>query len=651
MFGRKSLIISVTILFCYTVAGAATPSKGKLPEQVQNATVAVNRTKALALTILKQVKHIDTECRDQNGAPIKEKVPTAHNIIAKMERMHEAFEANATTASGLLAQTEQMLAALPPDDASRSVYQPQLIKMKADLAKYRRAVNRYYERTIRDFGKPAPSLPAPAGLAAGEKFSLHGEVGGSLGHSAYKRPNANPINEASSSDISLNVKGQYTPSNLTNVLFSLNHNSTVRRREIGLTNVKGTVIQHFSPHLTGRAGLDLSKYSDKANNVVNYSELGVFARLDYGGSTSHFFGELKRTSRGYGNLKTANYAVLKFNGGATLAAGKGNMKLGLTYLKKTNETKALDHVELNPRFIWQFAPSGSEVGISYHQFTHPEQNKSPADNNRIKAHLHLVKQHGASTVKWGPEVYAYQFPNNDTNNYYDFKLIRQSSSFGEAVVSARWEIVYRMYDDSLKFDFAQVQYRKNKYPAGTGKYSKFNLAARYYTTSSDKDDPMRFSHVHPPHTLDVYLAFGWMKTGAAWLKRLSIGPVLGTKFYFDTERADAFDENLVEVDYLYRNPQNSARVGFELGFTAVSDQGIRWKGDISYVHSFMYNAKPLASTHIMKIASTVTYPINPQWMVDGYARFHQTRANVKSAADLDKSGVGVEVTYFFDVVQ
>ena len=50
-----------------------------------------------------------------------------------------------------------------------------------------------------------------------------------------------------------------------------------------------------------------------------------------------------------------------------------------------------------------------------------------------------------------------------------------------------------------------------------------------------------------------------------WLRTLSIGPILATKAYIDTERSDAFDDNFVDVDFVARNPRNTVRIGFEGG--------------------------------------------------------------------------------------
>lgn len=207
-----------------------------------------------------------------------------------------------------------------------------------------------------------------------------------------------------------------------------------------------------------------------------------------------------------------------------------------------------------------------------------------------------------------------------------------------------------MYQDTLRFDFAQAQYRRNSRPIGAGFYSRFNLAARYYIEASDKDDSLRFSNVHPPHTVDVYYRFGWSRSSKGTLRTLSIGPVLATKAFLDTERADAFDEDIVDVDFLLRNPQNSARIGFDVAAGLAIDPGITAHAELSFIQTALYNADPIRSVGILELKIRFTYPVNREWFVDGYGNLHSTRADIESSADLDKSQVGVQVRYLFDVL-
>jgi hypothetical protein len=641
---RRLLLVLLSLVLCTSVFAA---SDEQLQQRFDDTRRYVNRSRGLTLSILKQIKQLDQECRGRDGTPLMGRSSEAQNRIARIKPLMEAFDVSTDESLELLHKLSRDLG----KGLSSSKYDPEIRKMKDDLSKYRRHVNRYYLKTINDFGEPIAPTQFAEMPASGEQFAVTGEATIGLGSSKYKRPNASPKVSASSSDISIGINARYAQSERTGIFGRLSHKSTVQRREIGLTDFGVSVAHQLSPRASAKAGFDLSKYSDKDNDVANYSQKGIFTRFDFVTPRLRMNADIKYQSRGYSNLDNADYKTTTFTSNGTLPMGQGNLKLRLRYLKRSNDVDALDHTELNPSFVYQFNSAGSQFGVSHQQFKRPNADDSPLESNRLKLHLYMARRSAMSGKKWGPEINMYKYPNRDEADMTDFKLIYQSHLRGKRTVMIRMDAVYRRHQDTLQFDFAQFQYRRNSRPVGRGKYSRLNLAARYYLEASDKDDSLRFSNVHPPHTLDVYYGCGWQMPSASWLRTLSIGPILGTKAYFDTERSDAFDEDIVDVDFVLRNPQNNVRVGLEVAAGIAIDPGITGRAELSYIYSALYNADPIRTTSIFELKIRFSYPVNREWFVDGYTNLHSTRAEIASAADLDKSDIGVQVRYLFDVRQ
>jgi hypothetical protein len=328
--------------------------------------------------------------------------------------------------------------------------------------------------------------------------------------------------------------------------------------------------------------------------------------------------------------------------------GSGKAKIGIDYLKKSNDVKLLDHREVAPYFSWLISRSGSSLNLKYQQFTHPEEDDSPRDNNRIKASYLNKKVSPTGSVSFGPEVALYRYPNDEDKNFADFALIYQKQDRGRKVAMRTWRAVYRAYDDTTKFDFAQVTFRRSSRPMRSGIATEMNLAARYYTEESDKDDPLRFASVHPPHTLDYYHSIGWAVATSGQIRNLTLGPIWGATFYVDTERDDAFDN---DVDYVAQNPANSALGGVQARAQIMPTPLLRIRGDLLYKLRFFYNAEPTRRQSRAEIKLAGLYAVNPQVEVEGWANLRLTTADTDAASDLEETDIAFRVRYLFDVIQ
>ena len=632
--------------------GSSARAGDALQERFDEYQVSVNRARGLALSVLKTVKYIDGQFRGADGRPLVGKTAEARTHVVKAMKLKNSFEA---TANQCDKQSDWLTKELSRRSDADAAMKTEVSGMQADIAKYRKYVNRYYDKTVADFGEPSPSAPTLANFTPGQQLSISGEAVASLGRSAYKRPNASPSVDVSATDIAFGVNARYAPRATTNVLAHVDHKSTVQQREIGLTNFGASVLQNFSSKISASAGLDYSKYSDKENDAADFSDMGLFARFDYTAGGRKVDAKLKHVKRKFGNAPTSlfgdpNYNITTLTGNAQLPFGRGALKMRLNYVEKRNDIEFLDHNEINPSITWQFTPGGSEAGVNFYQFSHPNEDDSPQDNNRMKIHYYVVKSSGAKLVRFGPEVLMYKFPNLEENEYNDFKFMYQSQSRQRGMNSTRWNIVYRMYSEDRFKDFAQLQYRREKRPLGSGKYSKYNLAGRYYTESSDKDDPLRFGTAHPPHTADLYYSFGWVMAANSWIQQWSIGPMFGSKMYFDTERDEAFGSYVDSIDFVWQNPRNTARLGIEFGAVGNAN-GMSIRATAKYYMSLQYNTDPIYTTSILEIDGRMTYPIRPEWQIEGYTRLHSTRAEdgTNSYADLDKTDIGLQVRYLFDV--
>ncbi|MBD3258962.1 hypothetical protein GF377_11050 [candidate division GN15 bacterium] len=647
---RIQFIVGLFLTTLLLVGHVLADNESSLRKSYDETEARYTRVRGLALSILKQIKEIDSECRFTSGSVKPSKVTEARTRLGRTRLLWDAFQAAAEETEQLLAATPKKLDKAEGTSTAEEVA-PKLDQISSGLKKYRDAVGQYYNKAIADFGEPMRDVPQVASMPSDQTIQVSGEVTAGLAGSQYKRPNADPVQDASSTDFDFGVNARWVPSERTNVIGRLSHESTVERREISLTNFGASVIQNFSPAFTGSAGLDLRKYADKENDLADYSDMGLFARVDLQKARSRFDAQVRTSSRGYGNFERADYSTTTLLSHAYLPLGQGMTKLKLKYLSKSteDETIARSFNEFNPAITIEFSPRGTELGVEYQTFTHTEQDDSPLDNNRLRGHLHFVKRKATGTVRVGPEVNMYSYPNADDANFSDYKFIYRASNRGEKMSYNSWEAAYRAYENESLFDFAQLRWRRQTRPIGSGRYGQSALAVRYYTEASDDSDSLRFASVHPPHSIDFEYEFGWMSSGAGWLRRIKLGPVIGHTMYLDTERSDAFDEDLVDVDFVWRNPANAARIGLEAGFDMIGGNGVTARIDAGYTLSLLYNAEPSRSTSIFEIRGRLNYPVNDRWSVDGNLDMHQTRAEVESYADLDKYNIGVQVRYLFDV--
>lgn len=99
-----------------------------------------------------------------------------------------------------------------------------------------------------------------------------------------------------------------------------------------------------------------------------------------------------------------------------------------------------------------------------------------------------------------------------------------------------------------------------------------------------------------------------------------------------------------------KHKRPNAGPGFDVAAGLAIGPGITGNVELSFIQSALYNADPIRSVGILELKIRFTYPVNREWSVDGYGNLHSTRADIESSADLDKSQVGVQVRYLFDVL-
>jgi len=321
---RRLILYSIVAALLLTMVAVA--SAKNLNKRFDELSQQVNRTRGLALSILKQIKQIDRDCRDESGNPILSRTAEAQERLGRVRLLVSSFEAGSEEAEKLLAAFSRKMSKLPSDDSLVVRVGPELGKMEADIKKLKKYVKRYYRKSIDDFGEKSPGEMAMAGPAPGAKLSISGEATAGLGSSRYKRPNANPGFKASATDISFGVKGRFVPSKRTNILANLDHKTTVQRREIGLTKFGSSVVHNLSSKATGSAGFDYLKYSDKENDLADFNDFGMFAKLDYDTNGKQFGFKVKSVKRSYTNADT-EYTTTDLSSKAALPLGRGYVKL------------------------------------------------------------------------------------------------------------------------------------------------------------------------------------------------------------------------------------------------------------------------------------------------------------------------------------
>ncbi len=636
----QSVCTIVLAAFILTVALATHTAAASAAEQFTDATKYVNRTRGLTLSILKQIKQVDKLYRSSTGAPAEGQRPAAREQLAATKLLVGSFEQTSREAEDKLRALKQN-----PEYAGKAS------AMERDVRKYRRAVNKVYGKAIDDFGEPPDRASYSATpIQPGAKLSITGEATGTLGWSGYKRPNAVPEFDQSTTDFGLGAKGKWILNEKWNIDAKLGHLSTVERVAQNRNNFGATANFAASPQLYFNGGLDWSGYNESDTDANDFSDFDLFLKSDYRGTGLRGNAMIKKSSRGYSDKAVANvadYGTFNFLANAIVPTGQGPLKLQLNYLTRSNEIKANDHKEFNPSAVLEFGPNGNEVGVSYQSLSHPEVNDSPLDATRIKAHLTVKSRIESGTKQYGPSVALYSYPNDEERNFTDLKFDYNKVSFANGSSSANFRLTYRMTGDNA-FDFAQLEYRTNKVPSGAGRYNSTNLAVRYYTEQSADDE---FFNLAPAHTIDANWRFGWNLTTSAPINRLSVGPVIGGRMFLDTERNDKFDGDLLDVDYLWQNPRNFFRLGVEAATGIVTPTGFKIDGKLGWQTVVLYNSDPKRSTKLLTLDVRGSYQINSQFFLDGDVDFHRTRADEKAFADLDRTGVRFQVRYLIDVQQ
>ncbi len=632
---------------------------GNLQDKFDDLDEQATRARGLALSILKQIKQIDKEHRSGDGIALAASKGDVQQKLGRIEKIKGIFDGtNDEVIKGLQA-LQRDLARASANHPAATALKPAIARVNTDMGKYSRAVKKYFDRTVNDFGRPASGPMAVVSPGVGDRFSITGEATAALGNGTYKRPNAIPSYKASTSDISFGVKGRFIPAERTNVLFNLDRQARIERREIATLNFGVAGVQQISDDLTATAGLKLSKFTDMNDKNQDFSTTGLFAKAALQSGGRRFGGELQTESRNYSENDSFDYSTATLLGHAFLPLSDGSLGFNLKYMMKNNDDLSLmpDHTELNPRVILKLDNGGKEAGLSFQQISHPDESNSSLDNTRIKAHFDMSKQNGPKNVRYGPAIMLYQFPNIDDGNFYDFKFKHHTSEMAKRSTTRQIDAVYRMHKDSTQFDFAQVSLSRNSRPMGSGVYSRLNLAARFYvetsyevgrTVAPGTTDTVSLEAYAEPHTLDMLYTMGWLKTSSGWYRMLTIGPLVGAKFYIDPNGEDKSNKE-TDTDYNLKNPRNFARVGIEVVLAGNTSSGVSWRGDASYSMLARYNADPVSTTNYIKVNGRVTYPVAPDWKVEGFMRLQSTKMNEKSVTDLDRFEIGVQARYLFDV--
>jgi hypothetical protein len=616
-------------------------------ERIEQTSQSMERLRALTLSLLRQIKAIQSQYGEASP-PAASAPVSVYDQLAAIELLKDSFDRNHLQLSRSIAELQRDLGQSEGDWVDNA--KEQVSALEGDLEKYRRVVNKAHEQTIDRYGKPAARTP-DAPETPLNALQLRGEIRGTLGQATHKRPNASPAIDASQTEFGFDVTARANPSQKVGLTANLNRQSTVERREITLSGFGASVDYKPNSAFTGTAGFRRTGYGESDADTLDYADFQLFANAKYKTDIWRLNGRIQRTSRGYDELEIADFTTTGLTCDGTMLRGLGNMKFRLHYQKKDySEVDGLDVTDFHPQFTWETAPNGIELGASYQSLSYPEADDSPLATKRLKAHLYRQNRGGGTRSYWGPEVARYSYPNRENSDFYDFKLVRHSQSAIDGYRTNSLRIVYRMYPDSGNYDFAQMRWQKNSRPSGSGGYGQFTLAARYYTEGSDSEGASRFSNLRPAHTVDLYWSFGWSRALTGMFKEFSFGPVLGARMYIDNERDDAYGD-FNDVDYILQNPQNTARFGGKVTLAGSTPAGMRIRGELSYVHSILYNAEPSRSTGMLNFFAQVSYPINPRLMTDFVADYHRTRADIDSSTDLDKTGVKLQVRYLFNVQQ
>lgn len=653
VFCRGALVCGVFFISMVLSPGTVQAAGAKDLQNLQlQITKTVDRSRGLARAVLTRLKEIDTAYRTADGRPLPGQAAAARQDLGRIQTLHESFVTTAGRADFLIGEFGKTYKSIQAPGSRENELRSAVDRLGADLQKYKQYVDQFFGRAQRDFGTPAApavTYTAPrAGVRPTPGLRITGEFGGVAGTSSYKQPNAAPAVDRSSSNIGLRVAGVLAPSARTQFPFQLSHENKIEQKKIGLTKLGAGVRHAANENLDLTANLDYSGYADKDDKILSFGDFIVAAGTAYHTDRLRLNLNLRRLSRSYGDNKNANYATLQLQPDVVMRAGGGTVAAGLKLFNKSNEIEALDHKEFSPFFRWEFAPGGSALNVQYQQITHPNVDDSPQDNNRLKAGLLMRKSGPAGKRSYGPDVAMYSYPHAEENDYLEFGFAYDGQTFGEKTSLSSLRLAYRMYSDTMQFDFAQATFRRNKRAAGSGFGWEMNLAGRYYTESSDEDDPLRFSNVHEPHTLDYYHRLGWTIARAGVLQEVTFGPLFGGKFYMDTERNDAFEN---DVNYVWANPRNTVLGGVHVLARVLATPAFRIGARLQWRTDFLYNADPTRKFNTTDLELTGNYQVNPRLFLDFDAKLHTTRADIESETDLEKSAITAHIRYLFDVVR
>jgi len=641
-----------TLIVLYSFAGASlladdAKSLRKLHDQVSE---SYDKSKGIAVAVLSDLKNLNQEYADAGGNPIPAKRIAARKQLARIEKLKLYFDGISDGTEKLATDFDSKYSELQSFSAMEYSYRKNIDRQLADVRRYSGYVDKFYNRAVLTYGSPirADGQMHAAMIPGGKVYTglnVNGELNASLGGASYKRPNASPSVDYSSAEFGLRLNGGMTPTPTTNLSFQFGRRNTVQQRKIALTNIGAGLLQAAGDNVDLSFKLNYNHYSDKNDRRFSYGDFSVGSGALYNGSKVSAGVTIDYLSRSYGNNEPANYGVFKFRPTMTAQVGKGSVSTGFQLLSKSNEIELLDHKEFSPFLKWELTRGGSALDIQYQVFSHPNVDDSPQDNKRLKVGFKWNKRSAFGTKRFGPELLVYKYPNQDREDYTDlaFGYEHRGSSNKSFMNSLR--LVYRAYAYRPYFDFAQLTYRISKSPIGAGFGWQISLAGRYYTESSDKDDPLRFASVHDPHTVDYYHEMMWIKRLSGTIKSISFGPLWGAKFYFDTERDDAFAN---DIDYVWENPRNTATWGLRFRTSIQPSPVFGISSGLKYQNNILYNATPSRSYSTFTFDMRGTYNISPRLVVDGRMNFHFTRASIDSDTDLDKIQVVLALQYLFN---
>ncbi|MBD3333350.1 hypothetical protein GF356_10910, partial [candidate division GN15 bacterium] len=634
-FYRCIFTATITVVLVLIVLSASLLGSTRTADLEMQMQQLAGRSRGLALTVLKQLKAFDQKYRI-DGEPDRRRLAEANQELWKTRLLVDAFNgarAEFETASDRF----DRYSGEATSDEKASVK-----KLTALMSKYERLINKYYGAAIDDFGEPVQQRPEYVTRTTDGTVLLSGEANFGLGLSKYKRQTAGI--DFGGGDFQFGVKGTFKPSPGFNINAFLDHTNTNERVDYSLTNFGANTGFFFSRYAAIRGGFGYQAYSLADNDAAGYGQLRLHGDFDYKNPLFRFNAGIELNSRGYED-DALDYSTTAFHAQAIKKIGQGHLKGNLKYLTREPDNEILKANDLDLRAEYRVPSGRFEIGGEYRKISFPElpevvQGQTafgityPRDKDKIKVRFEWLRDEIGNSSRRGFHGIWYSFPSADDSDFYDIMY----KSTGRArknnrLKSNRLTLMYRLHQDSLAHDYAQFRWSRNGRPIGLGTYSTTTIVLRAYTTFTDEDDPFRYAKLPPPNTVDFYWSFGWSKTGNGALKNISIGPLVGASFAIDPERQDAYDPD--DINYIFPNPANEAKVGVESQMVWIISGLIRWNVNARYEFQTYYAADPVRTKHNIVIRSTFGYRINKNWGIDGKLNVHETRVDVDSPADLN----------------